>query len=106
MVMKYILSIPAVIFFSLIVNFSKAQTASADNKLFHTITFHPIPKGPSVFGIFEGRPPCAGLAEQLKISIDADCVKLKCDLTLYRDPVTSQPTNFILSVVGGGNVIK
>ena len=93
-------------FFSLFVNLSEAQTAAADNKSFQTITFHPIPKGPSVFGVFEGRFPCPGVARQLKISIDADCAKLKCDLTLYRDSVTFQPTKFVFTIVGGGDVVK
>jgi hypothetical protein len=105
-IMKYILIVFITVFFSLFINHSEAQTAAADNKPWQTITFHPIPSGPSVFGIFEGRMPCSEIAKQLKISTDADCPKLKCDLTLYRDPVTFQPTTFTLTIVGGGDVVK
>ena len=104
--MKHILIVFVTASFFLFVNLSEAQTAAADNKLSQTITFHPIPKGPSVFGVFEGRFPCPGVARQLKIVIDADCSKLKCDLTLYRDSVTSQPTKFVFTIVGGGDVVK
>ena len=104
--MKHILVLFTAAFYSLFVNLSAAQTAAADNKLSQTITFHPIPKGPAVLGVFEGRPPCAGLAKQLKITTDPDCIKLKCDLTLYRDPATLQPTSYILSIVGGGDIVK
>ena len=104
--MKYILIAFVTAFFSLFVNLSEGQTAAADNKLSQTITFHSIPKGPSVFGIFEGRFPCIEVARQLKISTDVNCSKLKCDLTLYRDPVTFQPTNYRLTIVGGGEIIK
>ncbi len=88
------------------VNHAIAQTATANNKPFSTVTYHPIPKGPSVYGIFEGRPLCRGIANQLQLATDADCVKLKCELVLYQDPVTFQPTNCTLSIVGGGDVIK
>jgi len=88
------------------INSLKAQTAARDNKPFQTITFHSIPKGPSVAGVFEGRPPCAGIAQQLKITTDADCQKLKCTVTLYRDSLTFQPTNYILSIVGGGEIVQ
>ncbi len=92
--------------FCVFVNFSKAQTATVDNKLSQTITFHPIPKGPSVFGVFEERCPCREIASQLNIATDADCVMLKLDITLYQDSVTFQPTTYTLSIVGGGNVVK
>ena len=104
--MKYILIALAPAFCSLFMNFSQAQTATADNKLSQTITFRPIPKGPSVLGVFEGRPPCAGLAKQLKITTTADCIKLKCDLTLYRDPATNQATTYVLTIVGGGDLVQ
>ena len=104
--MKYILIVFTSIFCSLLGNLSVAQTATVNNKLSQTITFHPIPKGPSVFGVFEGRFPCPGVARQLKISIDADCAKLKCDLILYRDSVTFKPTKFALTIVGGGDVVN
>jgi hypothetical protein len=104
--MKYIQVICFAAFCCLFINLSKAQTAAIDNKLSQTVTFRPIPNGPTVFGIFEGRPPYVEIAKQLQISTDADCEKLKCDLTLYHDPVTHQPTMYKLLIVGGGDVIK
>jgi len=104
--MKYIITAIASTCFSLFVNLSEAQTAAVDNKLSKTITFRPIPKGPTVVGVFEGRPPCQGITRQLKLATTADCIKLKCDLTLYRDQATSQPTTYTLSIIGGGDVVK
>ena len=104
--MPRILIIIAIGFCSFLGKSLKAQTAAVDNKLSQTITFHPIPKGPSVFGDFEGRTPCRGMAKQLQIATDADCEKLKCGLLLYRDSVTFQPTNYTLSIVGGGDIVK
>jgi hypothetical protein len=104
--MKAILVVSLTVFCSLLVNLSKAQTAAADNKLSQTITFRPIPKGPSVFGVFEGRPPCIEIAKQLKIPIPGDCEKLKWDLVFYQDPVTLQASVFTLHIIGGGDVVK
>src|SRR5258708_3037475 len=104
--MKYGLLAFVTALFSLSLNPSKTQTASADNKISQTITFRPIPTGPSVLGVFEGRPPCQGIAGQLKIPTDMDCVKLKWNLTLFRDPVNFQPTTYTLSIVGGGELVK
>jgi hypothetical protein len=106
MIMKYCSILLATAFCSLSSEYSIAQTAAIDNKLSQSITFRPIPKGTSVFGIFEGRPPCNGLAKQLKISTPADCEKLKCNLILYQDPATMQPTTFALTIIGGGEVVK
>jgi len=104
--MKYILLVLITTSCSPFLNYSKAQTATADNKLSQSITFHPIPKGPSVFGTFQGRPPCSEIAKQLNLLTDADCLKLKWSLTLYHNPVTFQPTTYTLLMVGGGEVIK
>jgi hypothetical protein len=104
--MKIILVLSVTAFCSFFVNLSKAQTAAANNKLSQTITFRPIPKGPSVFAVFEGRPPCVKIARQLKIPIPNDCVKLKWNLIFYQHPVTLQPSTFTLQIVGGGDVVK
>lgn len=104
--MKNILIISVTACCSLLVNLSKAQTAAADNKLSQTITFRPIPKGPSVLGVFEGRPPCPEIAKQLNLPIPGDCEKLKWDLVFYRDPVTLKPSTFTLYIAGGGDVVK
>src|SRR5687768_1276469 len=96
----------ATVFCSLLGNLSTAQTAAVDNKPSQTITFRPIPTGPTVLGVFEGRPPCKEVAKQLKLSIPADCERLKWNLILYRDPQTLQPTTYALIIVGVGDVIK
>ncbi|MBS1660341.1 MAG: hypothetical protein JST68_04750 [Bacteroidetes bacterium] len=83
-----------------------AQTSAADNKPFETITFRDIPNGPAVFGVFEGRSPCPVLAEQLHFSISAECEKLKLEIDLYHDPASHAPTNYVLSVIGGGDVVR
>jgi len=104
--MRNILVVSVIAFCSVFVNLSKAQTAAADNKLSQTITFRPIPKGPSVLGIFEGRPPCLETARQLRIPIPDDCEKLKWDLVFYQDSVTLQPSTFTLHIIGGGDVVN
>ena len=53
--MKYITVVFVIVCCCLVTDLSTAQTADADNKLSRSITFHPIPTGPSVFGIFQGR---------------------------------------------------
>lgn len=104
--MKHFRTVCLVACCCLCVNILKAQTATKDNKLFKTITFHSIPKGPSVEGVFAGRPPCAGIVQQLKLTTDRDCAKLKCSVTLYRDSLTFQPAYYILSIVGGGDIVQ
>src|SRR5258708_6657927 len=86
--------------------FSDAQTSAQDNNVTQSITYRPIPSGKTVVAIFEGRPPCSGLNKQLNLEVDADCVKLKCELILYRDSITLQPTTFTLNVVGAGDIVK
>ena len=104
--MKNNLQLIATFFCCLLIQISKAQTSAIDNKLSKTITFRAIPNGPTVFGIFQGRPSCAGYARQLKTPIPADCTKLKSELILYRDPANLQATTYTLSVIGVGDTIK
>jgi len=104
--MKHPLIAMATVCCSLLGNLSTAQTAAVDNKLSQTITFRAIPKGPTVMGVFQGRPPCHEVAKQLNISIPADCEKLKWNLIFYRDPATGQPTTYTLTLSGGGDVIQ
>lgn len=74
-----------------------AQTAAGDNKLSQSFTYrHPIPKGPSVYGIFEGRPPCREIAKQVDSPATAECTKIKWRLILYQDSVTKQPSTYQL----------
>jgi len=44
----------------------------------------PLATGPAVFGVFEGRTPCQGIAHDLKIPCPASCMKAKWRVTLYR----------------------
>lgn len=104
--MKHSIIISAAFLGCLLAHPSTAQTAAIDNKISQSVTFHPIPKGPSVWGIFQGRPPCRGLTEQLKLLTPADCTKLKWNLILYRDTVTSNPATYTLSISGAGDTIK
>jgi hypothetical protein len=54
----------------------------------------PLATGPTVFGVFEGRSPCHGIARELKIPQHAGCLKVKWRVTLYQDPETSAPTTY------------
>lgn len=92
--MKYIFVLCITAFCSLAVNLSKGQTAAADNKLSQSITAHPIPRGPDVLGVFEGRPPCKEIARQVDSPASAACTKVKWRLILYHDPITKQPTTY------------
>ena len=104
--MRYFFIISIALVGSPFSNYLTAQTATTDNKPAQTITFRAIPKGPYVIGVFEGRPPCSGLLPQLGLVADNGCVKLKCELALYRDSVTLHPSSYTLTVVGAGEVIK
>ena len=52
--------------------------------------------GPAVFGIFDGRTPCQGIARELGVTARPGCAKAKWRLTLFRDPATHQPTTYTL----------
>jgi hypothetical protein len=52
--------------------------------------------GPSVFGIFDGRTPCQGIARELGVAPRPGCWKAKWRLTLFQDPNTKQPTTYRL----------
>lgn len=57
-------------------------------------TNSPLSKGPSVFGVFEGRTPCRGIARELKRPDDAGCIKAKWRITLFQNPETKVPTTY------------
>ena len=52
--------------------------------------------GPSVFGIFDGRTPCQGIALELGVAPRPGCWKAKWRLTLFHDPKTHEPTTYRL----------
>lgn len=54
----------------------------------------PLAKGPDVYGIFEGRTPCHGIAGELALEVHAGCSKAKWRLTLYQDPETKEPAAY------------
>ena len=94
--MKQVLVILITAISFLVMNVSKAQTAAKDNKLSQSITSHPIPSGPAVYGIFEGRPPCQEIARQVDSPSTSACTKVKWRLIFYQDPITKQPTTYQL----------
>ena len=73
-----------------------AQTASRYNKPPESPTKKEIPKGPSLYGVFEGRPPCNAIEKQLGLPVRPECTKVKWRLTFFQDPVTHQPTTYAL----------
>jgi hypothetical protein len=54
----------------------------------------PLATGPTVFGVFEGRSPCQGIARELKKSVHAGSAKVKWRVTLYQNPETLAPTTY------------
>lgn len=54
----------------------------------------PLATGPDVFGVFEGRSPCLGIARELKIALDLHRMKAKWRVTLYQNPETQAPTTY------------
>jgi hypothetical protein len=50
--------------------------------------------GPTVFGVFEGRSPCQGIARQLGIAVESGCQKVKWRVTLFQDSATHEPTRY------------
>lgn len=73
---------------------SKAGTVFSDGlqkNLLQTTTIDS-----SILGVFAGKSPCLEIAKELNIPVDADCFKLKWDLTLYYDPATHAPTRYKL----------
>jgi hypothetical protein len=51
----------------------------------------------SIVGRFVGRSPCREVARELNKAVDADCMKVKWDLTLYQDRNTLTPTTYKLN---------
>lgn len=57
---------------------------------------NPVAEGPSVYGTFDGRFPCAEIARDWKIPVRPECAKVKWRVTFYQDPQTHQPTTYQL----------
>jgi len=54
----------------------------------------PQSTGPTVYGVFEGRTPCMGIARELGITLDAHRMKCKWRVTLLQNPETKSPTTY------------
>jgi hypothetical protein len=52
--------------------------------------------GPNIHGYFEGRSPCQEIVRLLDASGRDECIKIKWQLILYRDPTTLAPTTYAL----------
>jgi hypothetical protein len=59
-------------------------------------TISPLSTGPTVYGVFEGRTPCLGVARELARTVAPGCPKLKWRLTLLQDAASHKPTTFKL----------
>ena len=76
--MKNILRVSTIVITLFSIKNSSAQTAAIDNKPSKSISYHSIPpSGPTVFGIFEGRPPCQLIAKQVDSPMSEACDKVK-----------------------------
>jgi len=95
--MKQAILIIFVCFGLLLTSKTEAQTASADNKISESITFHDMPKGKNVYGIFEGRSPCAQIDKLMGATLPAELDHLKWQVILYQDSVTRKSATFSLT---------
>ncbi|CAN5283028.1 hypothetical protein BH09BAC6_BH09BAC6_06610 [soil metagenome] len=75
---------------------ASGQTSAADNQVSESVTYKEMPKGPAVYGIFEGRSPC-GISRQMGAGMPDGCDHLKWQLILFRDAKTLEPTTYILT---------
>jgi len=71
-----------------------AQVLTKDNIPQESITYQESPIGPTLYGVFEGRPLCQEMASQVNVDMTSACTHLKWRLILYVDPATGKPTTF------------
>jgi len=76
---------------------ASAQTAAADNTIAESITYSEPPKGPGIYGVFEGRTPCEPISYQISGQTAANCDHLKWQIIFFRDSITNLPSNFIFT---------
>jgi hypothetical protein len=62
--------------------------------------------GPNVHGYYEGRSPCREISQLLGVPKRDECIKIKWQLILFRDPVTHAPTTFALGGLAWRNPPK
>src|SRR4030095_642800 len=53
-----------------------------------------LPTGPSLYGVFEGRPLCQEMASQINVDMTPACTHLKWRLILSVAPTTANPPTF------------
>lgn len=73
---------------------ASAQITSAKNIPPDVSTQRDIPSGPEVYGVFEGRSPCTGIAELFGDQPSPTSIKIKWRLVLYHDPASGAPTTY------------
>ncbi len=54
----------------------------------------PVSTGSSVFAVFEGRTPCAGISRAIGLAENTGCIKVKWRVTLYQNPQSSAPAAY------------
>ena len=57
-------------------------------------TISPVSTGSSVFAVFEGRTPCAGISRAIGLPENPACLKVKWRVTLYQNPQSSAPAAY------------
>ena len=55
----------------------------------------PVSEGPAVYGVFEGRTPCRGVAAVLRIEPGSGCFKSKWRVTLFQNPANRHPDAYL-----------
>jgi hypothetical protein len=74
----------------------RIETTPVSNASSESYTIQPVATGATVFGVFEGRTPCQGIAREILWPVDASCRKLKWRVTLFKDSATQAPTTYRL----------
>ena len=72
-----------------------ADSASAGPPSGLSYKISPVAEGPTVYGVFEGRTPCRGVASALRIEPGSGCFKAKWRVTLFHDPSTRHPAAYL-----------
>src|SRR5437773_6375915 len=73
-----------------------AEQAPASSQPATSYKISELATGPTVFGVFEGRTPCKGIARAMNIPLHAGSIKAKWRVTLYQNPETRAQTTYKL----------
>jgi hypothetical protein len=82
------------IILTLLLQNANAQITAVKNIPPDVSTQREIPTGSEVYGVFEGRSPCAGIAELFGEQPRSECIKVKWRIFLYHDPASGNPTTY------------